>query len=167
MWGRFSRFKGAHTAIEVAKRANLPIDLIGSSFVDDPNYITQIESMCDEKNIVIYKDAPQEFKIKKLQEAKALLVPSNFGEPFGLTPVEGMACGCPIISTRDGAIPEIVINNRTGYICDTVEQMVDSIKNIDDINPEDCRKRAMDFSRLKMAQGYEKLFHCMIRGENW
>ena len=166
--GRFSRFKQPDMAIRIAKTANLPIDLIGGTFVDDTNYLKNIESICDGKDIVIYKDAPHEFKIKKLQEAKALIVPSNMNEPFGLTCIEGMACGTVPITTRDGAIPETVLDRETGFICDTEDQMIEAIKNIDKIDPLKCRKHVEDnFSRIKMAKNYEKLYYKTIKGEEW
>jgi glycosyltransferase involved in cell wall biosynthesis/predicted SAM-dependent methyltransferase len=172
--GRFSKFKGAHIAIEVAKKANLSIDLIGGTFIDDVNYLKEIESMCNGDTIVIYKDANHDFKIKKMQEAKALIVPSNMNEPFGLTCIEGMACGTPIIATRDGAIPEIVVHGETGFICDTdvskntEEQMIEYIKNLDKIDPLKCRKHAEDnFSRITMSKNYIKLYQRILNNDEW
>jgi glycosyltransferase involved in cell wall biosynthesis len=165
--GRFSRFKQPDMAVRIAKKANIPLDLIGGSFVDDPSYMNQIESMCDGVNIVIYKDSTHEFKITKMQEAKVIIVPSKMHEPFGLVAVEAMACGTAVICTRDGALPEIVLHGVTGFVCDTEEQMIEAIKNIDQIKPEDCRKRAEEFSRLKMAENYVKLYQKMMKGEDW
>lgn len=165
--GRFSAFKQPDMAIRVAKRANLPIDLIGGTFIDNQDYLRQIDAMCDGKDVVMYKDASHEFKIKKLQEARVLIVPSKMSEPFGLTCIEGMACGTPIICTRDGAIPEIVLDRETGFICDTEDQMVEAVNKIYEINPANCRKRAEEFSRLKMAENYVKLYQKMMKGEDW
>ena len=165
--GRFSRFKQPDMAIRVAKAVGIPIDLIGGTFVDDIGYLKEIESMCDGENVVMYKDASHEFKIKKLQEAKVLIVPSKMNEPFGLTCVEGMACGTPAIVTRDGALPEIVIDRVTGFVCNTEEQMIEAIKNIDQIKPEDCRTRAEEFSKRVMAMRYEVLYKRIINGQDW
>lgn len=165
--GRFSKFKQPHLAIQVAKRANLPIDLIGGTFVDDINYLKEIESMHDGSNIIIYKDADHDFKIKKMQEAKALIFPSKMGEPLGLVAQKAMACGTPVIASKDGAIPEVVLHNKTGFICDTEEEMVKATKNIDKIDPLECRKRAEEFSRLKMAENYVKLYQRILDNEEW
>lgn len=166
--GRFSKFKRPHIAIEVAKRSNLPIDLVGGTFVDDINYLKEIEAMCNGDNIVIYKDVDHNFKIKKMQEAKCLIFPSKMGEPLGLVAQEAMACGTPVIATRDGAISEVVLHNKTGFVCDTEDQMVESIKFIDKINSSDCRKHVEEnFSRQKMAKEYEKLAFKVMRGEDW
>lgn len=180
--GRFSNFKQPHVAIDVAKKVNLPIDLVGGTFVDDPNYLRQIEYMCDNnnnqlsnnnnqlsnnKNIVIYKDVPHEFKIKKMQEAKALLFPSKMGEPYGLVAAETMACGTPVIALNDGAISEVVIHNETGFICNNIEEMIEAVKKINDIKPENCRKRSEELSRENMAKNYETLYYNIINGNEW
>lgn len=167
--GRFSQFKGAHTAIDVAKKLNLPLDLLGGTFIDSQAYLDQLERMTKDNNydIKLYRDVSNEFKIQKLQESKALLVPSRFNEPFGLICVEGMACGCPIVAYRDGAIPEVVIDKKTGFICDTIEEMVEAVKNIDKIDPSECRQRAEVFSRLNIAKEYEKLCYKSLRGKDW
>lgn len=166
--GRFSKFKQPHMAIQVAKRSNLPIDLVGGTFIDDINYLKEIESMCNGNNIAIYKDVGHDFKIKKMQEAKCLIFPSKMGEPLGLVAQEAMACGCPVIATRDGAIPEVVLHNETGFICDTEEQMVEAIKNIDKIDPLKCRKHVEDnFSRLKMAENYVRLYQRILNNDEW
>lgn len=165
--GRYSKFKQPHIAIEVAKKVGLPIDLVGGTFVDDIGYLKDIESICNGKNIIMYKDVPHDFKIRKMQEAKALLFPSAMGEPYGLVAVEAMACGTPVIASNDGAISEVVIHNKTGFICNSIEEMIDSVNKIDKINPEDCRKRAEELSRQNMAKNYENLYYKMLKGEEW
>ncbi len=165
--GRFSRFKQPHVAIQVARRSNLPIDLVGGTFIDDVNYLKEIESMCNGDNISIYKDVPHDFKIKKMQEAKCLIFPSKMGEPLGLVAQEAMACGTAVVASRDGAIPEVVLHDRTGFVCDTEEEMVEAIKNIDKIHPFECRKRAEEFSRLKMAENYVKLYQRTLNNDEW
>ena len=165
--GRFSRFKQPDMTIRVAKAVGIPIDLIGGTFVDDIGYLKEIESMCDGENVVMYKDASHEFKIKKLQEAKALIVPSKMNEPFGLTCIEGMACGTPVIASKDGAIPEIVIDGVTGFVCDNEQKMVDAVSKVDTIKSSDCRTRAEEFSKRVMAMRYEVLYKRIINGQDW
>lgn len=165
--GRFSRFKQPDMAIRIAKAAGFGIDLIGGTFVDDMGYLKEIESMCDGENVIMYKDASHEFKIKKLQEAKALIVPSKMNEPFGLTCIEGMACGTPVIASRDGAIPEIIIDGITGFICDNEQKMVEAVSKVDTIKSSDCRTRAEEFSKRVMAMRYEILYKRIMNGKDW
>jgi len=165
--GRFSSFKGAHYAIELAKKVNLPIDLIGAAkFVDDANYVKQIESMCNNNNIVMYKDVTNEFKLKKMQEAKCLIFPSKMNEPFGLGIVQALATGSPVIAFDDGAIKEI-ITPETGFICNSVDDMINVVSKIDTIKSEDCRKRAEFFSKENMAKSKEKLYRDIVAGNEW
>ncbi len=93
-----------------------------------------------------------------MQEAKALIFPSKMGEPAGLVAEESMSCGTPVIAFDDGAIKEYTIHGKTGFICNTIEEMVEAVKNIHTIRPEDCRKRAEELSRETMAKNYITLY---------
>jgi glycosyltransferase involved in cell wall biosynthesis len=166
--GRFSAFKQPNMAIRIAAKLGLPLDLIGGSFVEDPNYMQQIEKMCDGENVVIYKDATHEFKIKKMQEAKAVIIPSKMNEPLNLVSIEAQACGTAVIVTRDGGLPETVNHGVTGFICNTEQEMEEAIEKIDTIKSSNCRKHVEEnFSRQKMAKEYEKLFYQIVKGEDW
>lgn len=81
--------------------------------------------------------------------------------------MEAMSCGTPVIATRDGAIPEYVIDRETGFICDSVDEMVQAVNNIYKINPEDCRHRAEELSRQVMAENYVKLYRKILNDEEW
>ena len=158
--GRLSRFKQPHIAVELARRTGHGLDIVGGTFVDSVEYVAQLDKMVEnDPNINIYKDVTHEFKIKKMQDAKALIFPSAMGEPYGLVASEAMACGTPVIASNDGAISEVVIHGKTGFICNTIEEMVEAVKNIHTIKPEDCRKRAEELSREVMAKNYEKLYY--------
>lgn len=158
--GRLSKFKQPHVAIELARRTNHTLDIVGGTFVDSIEYVTQLDKMVEnDPNLKIYKDVTHEFKIKKMKDAKALIFPSNLGEPFGLVALECMACGTPVIAFNDGAISEVMIHGRTGFICNTLDEMVEAVKNIQtSIKSEDCRNRAEELSREVMAKNYEKLY---------
>lgn len=165
--GRFSTFKQPDVAIAIAEKLNMNIDLVGGTFVDDPNYIKLIESKCDNDKIRIYKDVAHDFKIKKMQNAKALIFPSNMGEPYGLVAAEAMACGTPVIALNDGAIAEVVIHGRTGFVCNSTKEMLDAVKNIHTIKPEACRERAEQLSRQVMAKEYLKLYNDVLDNKEW
>lgn len=167
--GRFTGFKGAHVAIQVAKRLNMPIDLVGGSFTDNPNYLERIKRTCDGNRIKMYMDAPHETKIKLMQEALCILVPSNFGEPCGLTPIEFMATGGPAIAWDDGALKEIVADGITGFVVPkTVEAMVDAVRRVDEIKPVACKRRVEEkFSRQVMASNYLTLYNQVMAGDEF
>lgn len=166
--GRMIRPKAPHLAVKVAKEAGLGLDIIGStSFVSDTEYINEIKNICDGKKIRFIGEVNQETKLRYLQNAKALLIPSQWGEPFGLISVEAMACGTTPIALNDGALKEIITDGESGYICNSVDQMVNRIKDLDFIEPEACREKAEQFSREKMAQEYVKLYTQIINGQEW
>lgn len=168
--GRLSTFKQPHVAVNIARKTNHKLDIIGSaSFVDSQDYVIQFEKSIEhDQSIMLHKDASPELKIDKMQNAKALIFPSNMGEPFGLVAVEAMACGTPVIALNDGAISEVVKHGVTGFICNNEQEMIEAISKIDTIKPEHCRKHVEEnFSRQIMAKGYEKLYQRMMQDNNW
>lgn len=166
--GRFSPYKGAHIALEVAKKAGRPLDLVGGSFVEDPGYIEKIKAQCDGKRYRIFVDAPHEKKIALMRRARALLFPSQMGEPFGLVAVEALACGAPVVALRDGAIPELIMEGVNGYVCDNADQMVQAVGKVDSVDPKACRKIVEDnFSRKVMAVRYLKKYEEIVAGQEW
>ncbi|MBC7943389.1 glycosyltransferase, partial [Candidatus Saccharibacteria bacterium] len=85
--------------------------------------------------------------------------PIQWEEPFGLTTVEAMACGTPVISLHRGAAPEIIEDGKTGFIVHSINEMVEAVGKIDQINRQDCRDRVVEeFSNDCMVDRYEKIF---------
>lgn len=167
--GRLSTFKQPHIAVEIARKTNHKLDIIGGTFVDNDQYVMQLEKLVEhDPNITIFKDAPHSLKIEKMKDAKALLFPSRMNEPFGLCALEAMSCGTPVIALDDGAISEVIIHSKTGWVCKSVDEMIHDVReHIPDIKPEDCRARAEQLSRKVMAENYIKLYQRIIRGEEW
>ena len=165
--GRFSSFKQAHVAIEVAKKLNLGLDLVGGAF-EEPYFSQYVKPYCDGKQIVLHTEVSHEEKVKLLQNAKALLFPSHMGEPFGLVYVEAAACGTPTVALRDGAIPEIIIEGVSGFVRDDVEGMVQAVKQVDLIKPENCRSIVeQNFTKEIMTKKYLELYRKILAGDEW
>lgn len=165
--GRLDSFKQPHIAIEVAKKTGLGLDIAGGSFVQDVAYMESIKQACDGKQIKLYLDADMKTKVPLYQDAKAVIFPSKMGEPFGLITPESNACGTPVIASRDGAIPEVLQDGVSGFICNDVDQMVEAVKKIDTIKPQDCRKNAERFSRENMAKNYIEFYTGILKGSEW
>jgi len=166
--GRIDPIKGPHMAIEVAEKAETPIDIVGgTSFVADKQYVSQTEIKCSQSKYATFiGEVSHEDKLKYLQNAKALVACSNFGEPFGLHFVEALASGTPVISTRDGAVDEIVTKD-VGFISNTLDAMVKAVGEVDTISPEACRRQAEKLSKEVMAQRMESLYSKILAGDEW
>jgi glycosyltransferase involved in cell wall biosynthesis len=156
--GRIVPEKGLKEAIEVAQKSDQKLLIIGPIYKDTQIYFDQFIRPKLNGKIKYLGYIEQNELWKYYQKAKAFLAPLQWEEPFGLTLVEAMACGTPVIGLRRGSIPEIVIDGKTGYIVDTVEQMARAVSKIDKIDRKDCRKRAEYFSIDRMVDGYEKAF---------
>jgi len=94
-----------------------------------------------------------------LRQAKALLFPIEWDEPFGIVMIEAMACGTPVIGFNRGAVPEVVQNNVTGYIVNNLTEMAEKIKSLNGINRGMCRATAENsFNIAAIANKYLSLF---------
>ena len=165
--GRSSPSKGAREAILAAKKAKTKLILAGRI---DKNSVKAIEYFEKEikprlsKNIKYIGEINDSQKSRVLGEARALLCPLLWEEPFGLMMVEAMACGTPVIAFDRGSAREVVKQGKTGFIVSNVNEMVEAIKKIDQIKPNDCRKWVEDnFSVKKMVDNYERLYQRIIK----
>lgn len=168
--GRISWFKQPHVAVGLARLTGVPLDIVGGdSFVDDPNYVSMLKDSCDGSKVRYIGEVPQDVKLKYLRESRSVVIPSAFGEPFGLVALEAMATGRPVICLNDGALNEVVENGVTGFICNSPAEMADVIrKGLDlELKPEDCRRRAEQFSRETMAEKYVQLYTDILEGRQW
>ena len=103
-------------------------------------------------------------KDEVLGRARAYLFPIDWPEPFGLSMVESMATGTPVIVTRAGSTPEVVADGETGFVCDAVQEMVAAVDRIDAIDRRACRAHdERRFSPRAMADGYERIYTALVR----
>lgn len=166
--GRTLPDKGLKEAIEIAKATNKRL-LIGAKV--DPKVRTYfnktIKPLIDGKQIVFLGEVGHKDKVELLKNARALLSPIQWDEPFGLTNIEAMACGTPVIAIARGSLPEIIIDGKTGYLCRTVGQMTKRVADLDNLSRTACRKRVERyFSSQSMAEHYVKVFEKVIAEHN-
>ena len=166
--GRIDPIKAPHVAIQVAEQTKTPIDIVGgTSFVQDMNYVQQIKTACERSPYANFVgEVDHATKMKYLQEAKALLIPSQFGEPFGLVVIEALACGTPTIALNDGALGEIITPD-VGAVCNSVGELKQAVNRIDTFSPQDCRKRAEVFSKERCAEAYLERYKQVLDGDEW
>lgn len=144
--GRIERIKGAHTAIAVAKATGHRLILAGnvSPLADECAYFEQeIEPQIDGTQIKYVGSVNDTQKNHYLGQAKALLFPIEWNEPFGMVMTESMACGTPVIGFGRGSVPEVVQEGVTGFIVDNEKEMINAVAKLPDINRKNCREKAI------------------------
>lgn len=188
--GRVTPVKGQDKAIEVAKKTgskliiagyvqNKPADqeflesLRGSIdlFVDiaehpaDKDYYEKvIKPLLDcDKQIIYIGELNREQKKQWYGHARATLFPIQWGEPFGLILIESMACGTPVLAFGEGAVPEIVVDGKTGFVVNSLDDMIGAVDRIDSIDPRECQRHVQNrFSVTSMAQKYSELYQQIL-----
>ena len=102
-----------------------------------------------------------------LAKARALIFPTQWCEAFGIVTIEALTSGTPVITTHNGAMPEIIENGKHGFLCKDVDEMAEAVKKVDSIKPQDCLKRIDEkFNYKKMAEEYAKLYQSVLKSGN-
>lgn len=178
--GRIIHPKGVHLAIEAVETYNktaktpLTLKIAGKHYAEeskDTYWREEIEPRLS-KNIeyVGFIDTP-EVKREFLGNAKALLVPSLFNEPFGMVTLEAFACGTPVIALNSGALPEVIEDGKTGFIVDKsddetqiVNGLVKALNDIETIDPHACRAAyESNFTLETMVNEHIKVYSKLVR----
>jgi glycosyltransferase involved in cell wall biosynthesis len=167
--GRFVPEKGAHLAIEAAKRADVPIILAGTidRYLQESRryFHDAIEPQIDNEKIKYIGPVNLKQKLSLLSRARGFLNPIEWEEPFGMVMIEAMALGCPVISFARGAAPEIVVHGSTGFLVQHLDEMVQAIPKIDEIDRETARLHVeRNFSAGVMAENYLHIYEQVIAG---
>ena len=104
-------------------------------------------------------------RVRALGQARAMLHLIGFDEPFGLSVIESMACGTPVIAYRRGSMPELIVDGVTGFLVDSFDQAVAAIDRIGDIDRAACRKHVeQHFTVDRMADQYLELYRQLLSG---
>ena len=156
--------KGAHLAVRAARRARVKLKLAGSYRYCEKYFEEEIKPYLKKGQIEYVGVVNPIQRNKLLGGAKAILVPVQWEEPFGLIMIEAMACGTPVIGFNRAAVPEIVKDGKTGFIVEDFKEMAKAVRRVGEINRIDCRARVEKyFSVEKMVDGYERVYEKVIR----
>jgi glycosyltransferase involved in cell wall biosynthesis len=163
-FGRFHADKGAGEAIRVARAVGRRLVMAG--IVQDAEYFArEVAPFIDERNVEYRGVLGGEDRTRALGSAKAMLHLIGFEEPFGLSVVEAMACGTPVIAYRRGSMPELIDDGVTGYLVDNLDEAVAAIGRIDRIDRAACRKAVAErFTVDRMADRYLALYRQLLGG---
>ncbi len=152
-FGRIHPDKGTWEAIQVARKMGMRLVIAG--IIQDQEYFAKyVEPHLNERITYIGSVGPAE-RDTLLGNAYALLHPIYFSEPFGLSVVEAMACGTPVLTFGKGSMPEIIENGINGFIGNDVAEMIQQLKDIEKIQRKTCRETVVKrFSQETMVKGY-------------
>ena len=161
---RISPEKGPHLAVEVARRTGRRLILAGKVDQADRVFFEEVvKDLIDGEQIVFFGEANAQQKRELYRTAAAVLMPLTWEEPFGLVMPEAMACGTPVIALRRGSAPELILHGQTGFVVDTVDEMVDAIPLIPSIDPYRCRAHVVEnFAPHIMAANYLRLYDDLL-----
>jgi glycosyltransferase involved in cell wall biosynthesis len=165
--GRFAPVKGAHTAIDAAEAAGVPIRLAGSVHEIDREFgEREIESRLRKRHVTYLGKIGLDVKRPLLRDARALLAPIEWAEPFGLIMIEAMLSGCPVVAYPNGSVPELVEEGVTGYVVRDVRELTALIRPgsvLDSFDRGRCRARAIErFGGDRMVAEYVALYERVV-----
>jgi len=161
-FGRIHHDKGAREAIEIARICNKKLILAGI-IQDDTYYHQYIEPHLDNNDVAYSGSVGPVQRNQLLGNATALLHPINFNEPFGLSVIESMACGTPVIAFNKGSMPELVQNGRNGFLVKTVNEAIDAVSHIGDIERIYCRRHVeQNFTTSQMVEKYIQVYETIL-----
>jgi len=162
--GRFSLEKGPHHAIRIAKETGWPLIMAGKvDPVDRDFFETTIQPHIDGQQIRFIGEVNHPQKVELLRHAAATLCPVTWPEPFGLVLIESLACGTPVLALRNGSIPEIIEEGATGFIGNSVEELIEAVSKIRYLDRRNCRSSAESyFSVERMTQDYLSIYRLLL-----
>ncbi len=162
-FGRIHHDKGAYESIRLAKQAGLPLVIAG--IIQDQNYFDRyVKPYLDGEQVCYIGPVGPAEKGEVLGRAGVLLHLINFDEPFGLSVVEAMACGTPVIAFNRGSMPELIKDGQTGFLVDSLDEAGAALARFDRIDRRDCRRHVeenftTDLMVDRYIEVYKKILH--------
>lgn len=164
-FGRIHPDKGVREAIQIARACNTRLIIAG--IIQDQEYFEKyIEPELSPPQVEFIGSVGPKKRNQLLGKAKALLHPIFFDEPFGLSVIESMACGTPVIAFNKGSMPELIQNAYNGFLVSDVSEAVEAVGKLKDINRADCRIHVeQNFTLEHMIDGYESIYKNILDRE--
>lgn len=157
--GRFDVEKGAHLAIQAARRAGRRIIVAGNVGTQPEYFEREVKPLFDDDQVTYIGAVDDCQKNELLGRCGAFLMPILWDEPFGIVMAEALACGTPVIGFRRGSVAEVVHDGVTGRIVEDVDGMVAAIGQIDRLDRAACRRDAeARFSADAVISAYEAMY---------
>ena len=162
--GRISPEKRADRAIEIAQACGIPLRIAAKVDAADRDYFrSTIEPLLDHPLVTYIGEIGDDAKNDFIGNARALLMPIDWPEPFGLVMIEAMACGTPVIAYANGSVPEVIDHGVTGFIVGNQEEAIAAARNVDRIDRRRCRQVfEQRFSSRVMARRYLDVYRELV-----
>jgi glycosyltransferase involved in cell wall biosynthesis len=165
--GRMAADKGVHHAVRIAREAGLPLIMATKmrEAAEIAYFNEQVRPLLQSED-QMPSEMPLRRRLSLLREARALLNPITWREPFGLVMAEGLASATPVLAFPNGAAPEIIEHGRTGFLCRDEAEMVQAIGKVGQIDRHECRSTAeRRFSLQRMARDHERFYRRVLQRE--
>lgn len=162
--GRFHPDKAPHLALEAAHAAGIPLVLAGKCAepIEKEYFDREVKPRLRSTDHV-FGVADATAKRRLLAEARCLLFPVQWEEPFGMVMIEAMACGTPVVALRGGAVPEVVVDGVTGFIRERPEELPDALRRVGELDPAACRAHVAErFTDAHLGAGYEAAYRRVL-----
>jgi glycosyltransferase involved in cell wall biosynthesis len=162
--GRISPEKRPDRAILIARALDIPLKIAAKvDRADDAYFRTQIKPLLDGPGVEFIGEINEHQKTQFLGEAQALLFPVDWPEPFGLSMIEAMACGTPVLAFRCGSVAEIIEDGLTGAIVDTMDEAIAALPHVIALDRKKVRQRfEQRFSATRMANDYVGVYRSLL-----
>lgn len=158
--GRLSPEKCPDAAIRVAVRTGIPLKIAAKVDRADRDYFEGVvRPLLDHPLVEFLGEVDEHGKDEVLGDALALLFPVDWPEPFGLVVIEALACGTPVIARPRGSVPELIADGRTGFLCESEDEMVAAVGRLGELDRAGCRREFEDrFTVATMTDRYLRLY---------
>ncbi|MDI6817584.1 MAG: glycosyltransferase family 4 protein [Actinomycetota bacterium] len=158
--GRMNEEKGAHIAASVAKKLGRRLIMIGKSSEEHEKiYFEEKVRPFLGGNIEYLGEVEHTAKVELYRRAECVLFPIQWPEPFGLVMIESMACGTPVIAIRNGSVPEVIQDGKTGFIVEDEDGMVDAVAHIGEIDRLACRQLVeREYTEKTFVERHERAY---------
>jgi glycosyltransferase involved in cell wall biosynthesis len=161
--GRITPEKRPDWAVEVARRAGRPLRVAAKIDPLDIDYWhEEIEPLFRSSDIEFVGEIGEAEKPEFFAGAAATLFPIDWPEPFGLVMIESIASGTPVIALRRGSVPEVLRHGESGFLCDSLDEMVAATDSLATISPEACRREARRFTAPVMTDNYLEVYDQLV-----
>jgi glycosyltransferase involved in cell wall biosynthesis len=163
--GRISPEKRPDRAIRIARALGIPLKIAAKvDKVDEAYFRETIAPLLNQPGVEFIGEIDERAKSAFLGEAAALLFPIDWPEPFGLSMIEAMACGTPVLAFRCGSVPEIVDHGVTGLIVDTMDEAIRTLPQVFTFDRRLVRQRfEQRFSATRMAKDYVQVYRALLK----